>query len=356
LDLQNRTFIKVSSSRPRDRIVVLDHGGEGMATPQPDEQVRLREVAFDSTPAAQVVVGRNGNLVLANEEARALFGLSPQDLGRPFQDLEISYRPLELRSMIEQVYAERRTIILTDVERHLPDGQVQYLDVQVKLLQDNGSELLGAGISFRDVTRHSHLQEELQHSKKELKTAYEELQATNEELETTNEELQSAVEELQTTNEELQSTTEEVETTNEELQATNEELQAINERFRESGIELNRLNAFLTSILGSVRVGIVVVDHDLKVLLWNSWAENLWGLRAREAQGQSLLELDIGLPIEQLRAPAQASLAGETDHREILVDAANRRGKAIRCHITFTPCLDAGGGPHGLVLLMEEER
>jgi two-component system CheB/CheR fusion protein len=102
-------------------------------------------------------------------------------------------------------------------------------------------------------------------------------------------------------------------------------------------------------------VGIVVVDHDLKVLLWNSWAENLWGLRAREAQGQSLLDLDIGLPVEQLRAPTQAFLEGETDHQEILVDATNRRGKGVRCHVTFTPCLDPNGGRHGLVLLMEEK-
>ena len=31
-----------------------------------------------------------------------MFGLTAHDLGRPFHDLEISYRPVELRSLIER--------------------------------------------------------------------------------------------------------------------------------------------------------------------------------------------------------------------------------------------------------------
>ena len=46
----------------------------------------------------------------ANHEARALFGLSPEDLGRTLQDLDLDYyKPLrELRSQIERAYAGRR--------------------------------------------------------------------------------------------------------------------------------------------------------------------------------------------------------------------------------------------------------
>ena len=40
--------------------------------------------------------------------ARALFGLGPRDIGRPLQDLELSYRPVELRSRIDDAYDERR--------------------------------------------------------------------------------------------------------------------------------------------------------------------------------------------------------------------------------------------------------
>ena len=40
-------------------------------------------------------------VALVCSAAEALFTLRPRDLGRPFQDLEVSYRPVELRSRIE---------------------------------------------------------------------------------------------------------------------------------------------------------------------------------------------------------------------------------------------------------------
>ena len=39
---------------------------------------------------------------MPTSKARLVFSLSPKDVGRPLQDLEISYRPIELRSLIEQ--------------------------------------------------------------------------------------------------------------------------------------------------------------------------------------------------------------------------------------------------------------
>ena len=157
-----------------------------------------------------------------------MFGLTPSDLGRLLQDLELSYRPVELRTCVEQVYAERRVVSLREIEWTTISGDSRYLEVQIIPLLDSQGNALGASITFNDVSRYKKLQKDLEHSNQELEMAYEELQSTNEELETTNEELQSTVEELETTNEELQSTNEELETMNEELQSTNEELQTIN--------------------------------------------------------------------------------------------------------------------------------
>lgn len=140
------------------------------------------------------------------------------------QDLELSYRPIELRSCIEQVSSDRRPNIHKDVEWTTPAGDTQFFDVQVTPLVDISSQILGVSITFNDVTRAKRLEYELEHSNQELEMAYEELQSTNEELETTNEELQSSNEELETTNEELQSTNEELETMNEELQSSNRAL------------------------------------------------------------------------------------------------------------------------------------
>ena len=217
---------------------------------EPDNP-RLRDLALEESPVPRIVVDAERHAGASpTQRARVLFSINPKDIGRPLQDLEISYRPAELRSLIEQAYAERRAVTLTSVERRFPDGEVQYLDVVVAPLFDDGQKPLGAAVSFIDVTRATRLQEELRRSQEEVQTANEELQSSNEELETTNEELQSSNEELETTNEELQSTNEELETMNEELQSTNEELQTVNEELRTRSEELNHLNAFFESVLG----------------------------------------------------------------------------------------------------------
>jgi two-component system CheB/CheR fusion protein len=209
-------------------------------------------------------------------------------------------------------------------------------------------------ITFTDTSQYQRLQDDLERSTHELETAYEELQSTNEELETTNEELQSTVEELETTNEELQSTNEELETMNEELQSTNEELQTINDELRQRTEDLNQANAFLQSILTSMRAAVVVLDRNLSTLIWNYRAEDLWGLRSDEVLGQSFLNLDIGLPVEALRGPMRACLAGERDHQEVVLDATNRRGKTIQCRVACTPLTNPDGERQGVILLMEE--
>ncbi len=354
VNLKHRVFAKVPQVNLRDRMAILAQAGGAEATEPSDPYARLREAAFDVIPLAQIVVDPNGYLAQVNEQARSMLGLLPQDVGRPLRDLEVSYRPVELRSLIERAYAERHPIKVTDVVRHLPGGEIQYLDVQVSLAQDSGGRALGVSITFRDVTQEHRLREELARSNQERETAYEELQSSNEELETTNEELQSTVEELQTTNEELQSSNEEMETMNEELQATNEELQTMNAELRRNGEDLDQMNSFLQSILASVRIGVVVVDQNLEVHLWNDRAEDLWGLKADEVVGQSLLNLDIGLPVETLREPVSTFLAGNGKYEELVLNAVNRRGKSIRCRVTCTLRLGTAGERRGVVLLMDE--
>jgi two-component system, chemotaxis family, CheB/CheR fusion protein len=141
---------------------------------------------------------------------------------------------------------------------------------------------------------------------------------------------------------------------NEELQSTNEELETTNTELRMRSDELNTANAFLASILTGLEVAVVVVDPKLQVLAWNHRAEDLWGLRANEVQGRHLMNLDIGLPVEQLRQPVHAVLAGETQRAEPTLQCRNRRGKDIRCPIRCTPLTGTTGEMLGAILLMEE--
>ncbi|MCC5658791.1 PAS domain S-box protein [Nostoc sp. XA010] len=352
LDLKNRIFTKVSSVNIRNRLLIMPSSVDDESSSRLSRNIRLRDMGFDTAPIAQVVIDNNGTLVLVNEQARNLFALSSKDLARPFQDLELSYRPIELRSLIERAYNERRPITLTNVERYLSNTETQYLDVRITPLQDTDTNFLGVSIAFHDVTRYIQLQEALQRSRQELETTNEELQSTNEELETTNEELQSTNEELETTNEELQSTNEELETMNEELQSTNEELQTINSELSERTAELNRTNIFLISILRSLQTGIVVIDSNFNISIWNYMVEDLWGLRTDEVLGQSIFSLDIGLPVEQLRSPIRDSLSRKRQFQEMILDATNRRGRQIKCYLAITPLL--GIEMQGAVLMMAD--
>jgi two-component system, chemotaxis family, CheB/CheR fusion protein len=45
-----------------------------------------------------------------------------EHLGQPIQDLEVSYRPIELRSPIAQATAERRPVSLKHVEMKIRDA------------------------------------------------------------------------------------------------------------------------------------------------------------------------------------------------------------------------------------------
>jgi two-component system CheB/CheR fusion protein len=351
--LQSRIFRKASPGTVRDRLLMLGRtvGRPASATPH---QITVREAALNAIPVAQLVVSPAGELMLVNESARRLFALAPTDVGRPLQDLTVSYRPVELRSRIEQVVAERRTVHLGGVEHVAPGEETRSYDVDLSPLPPSGGALIGVSIVFVDVTRHARLQSEIELAHQSLETAFEELQSTNEELETTNEELQSTVEELETTNEELQSSNEELETINEELQSTNEELETLNDELRRRTGALNDANAYLSSVLTSLRSAVMVVDADLRVQVWNPRMEDLWGLRAGEVHQQPLLLLDINLPLERLKPGLRAVLEGREPFHELSLDAVNRRGRPVRCAVTVSPLLALSREIRGVVVLVDE--
>src|SRR5215472_7948691 len=285
VDLRKRIFRKIGKSVPVEPPRLVAANGPDSELGGPD----LESAALSAGPVAQLVIDRRGRLVAANIRAETLFNLRPRDVGRPFQDLEVSYRPVELRSIIEHVITEQRSAELTDIIWHrAPGAEPSGYDVTVVPLYRNSEEPVGVGISFLDVTKYRQLRDELEQSNHDLEHAYEELQSLNEELETTNEELQS---------------------TNEELETTNEELQSTNEELRLRGEELDTTRAFAASTLRSLGSAVVVVDADLRVYVWGPGAEDLWGLRADEATGRAFAELDIGLPVADLVPLLERTLA-----------------------------------------------
>ena len=287
----------------------------------------LGEAAFEHAPTAQVVLDDQNRVVGINQAARTMFSLRHRDVGRQLQDLELSYRPVELRSRIDQV-REERNAVSREVRWQKGNEEPRALDVQVDALAVPGDLLAGVIVTYIDATDHRALEADLERARRELETAYEELQSTVEELETTNEELQS----------------------------TNEELETMNDELRDRTDETLQANSFLGSVLSGIQQGVVVIDRTLKIVAWSRRATDLWGLRDDEVEGEHLLSLDIGIPVQPLRDPIRRVLAG-SDAEEIELDGHDRRGKPLHVRVAFAPLqnMPEAEEPEGAILLVSAE-
>ena len=155
--------------------------------------------------------------------------------------------------------------------------------------------------------------------------------------------LESSNAELQALNEEMQASTEELQSSNEELQASNEELTTVNEETRIKSLEVVDLNRTLSNILDSIRMGLVVVDAEGRVVRFNGLAVRIFGLVRRDI-GQHLAGIPCQVEIPDFRARIDTVIAGGSPLIE-------RIGKGDRQYLMqISPYQDESDRPTGAVL------
>ena len=108
VDMRRRVFSKVLKPGLRDRLLEPLPLPSGRGNPVPEH--RLDADALDAAPIAQLVVDGKATLALANREARTLLGIGEDDVGRPLKDLDVSYRPTDLRTPVARVMEGRRPV------------------------------------------------------------------------------------------------------------------------------------------------------------------------------------------------------------------------------------------------------
>jgi two-component system CheB/CheR fusion protein len=159
IDLKRRISRKRTRGSPRDAFrvgpTVMTNGDST------DPEDHLRGAALEVSPLAQVVLDAGGRLISINERARSLFGLHPNDVGRPLRDLQLSYRPVELRSLIERAELERRTVSVKDIEWRSLAGEVRWLDLTITPVLVEEDRSRGMLVTFTDMTGFRRLQREL---------------------------------------------------------------------------------------------------------------------------------------------------------------------------------------------------
>ena len=116
------------------------------------------------------------------------------------------------------------------------------------------------------------------------------LQQTQERLQATVEELASTNEEQQSTNEELIASNEELQSTNEELQSVNEELYTVNAEYQFKIQQLTELTNDLDNLLENIDVGVIFLDHELRIRKFTHAATLVY----------NLLDTDVNRPLSHL--------------------------------------------------------
>ena len=128
------------------------------------------------------------------------------------------------------------------------------------------------------------LTNELESTKKYLRTIVETHESTNQELRVASEEFLSS-------NEELQSANEELETAKEEVQATNEELSTVNDELRSRNLQLQQSNNDMQNLLSSVNIAILMLSGDLHIRRFTPMAEQVF----------NLIPTDVGRPFSDIQ-------------------------------------------------------
>jgi two-component system CheB/CheR fusion protein len=91
----------------------------------------------------------------------------------------------------------------------------------------------------------------------------------------------------------------------------------------------------------------------MRVLVWNRGAEDLWGLRREEAVGEHLLNLDIGLPVADLRSSVRSAMTEASYGRAHSLDAVNRKGRKTTIKVVVGALRGRDGQVNGAILTME---
>ena len=295
-DIKNRIFIKSGVSTGQDPLIAMPQ--EDQTRAQTDDQgSRLLEAALSSSSVGHILMDNKGKLVLADAVARRLFGLIPADIGRPFQDLEVSFRSAELRGPIEEAVKSRKTIRIEEqIWRGRPDDTMLLTIEIVPLFDQNGGHD-GTAIHFHDVTIVADLRRRLQEANEKLETTVEELRA------------------------------------------------------RGDALLIHR--ARTGAVLDGISAGVIAVDRRFCVTDWTRWCENSFGVRSEEALGQSLFAIEIGLPFNKIRRQLKTMLGGKTGDTDLQLYAVNRAGKPFICRVLVSAVKAVGDEIDGLVLVIE---
>jgi two-component system, chemotaxis family, CheB/CheR fusion protein len=164
--------------------------------------IRMWKTAFETSPFGQLTVDSNSCLIMANEQANALFGLTFNDVGRPLRSLKPGQIP-RLCTSIKQLNSDFRPVSLKNVKWRTPTDTI-YFDISIAPVFTSDGHLLGMNLTFTDITDDKQVGTRLEHAHLDLSRVSKILEETKAALDTTRAELESTQQELETVCQEMQ--------------------------------------------------------------------------------------------------------------------------------------------------------
>jgi two-component system CheB/CheR fusion protein len=192
VNLKHRVYAKGLNLELDDLLLINPRSRQKQAVDPLATCVRIWQTAFETSPFAQLAVGFNGCLVMANAQANTLFGLTLKELGHPLQTLKPG-QLVSSRTSIKQLCSDRHPATLKNVEYRTPDGTT-YLDVSITPVFSSDGHLLGMNLTFTDVTANKQLKDKLEHAHSELARVSKRLEETKAALDASRTEFESTQE------------------------------------------------------------------------------------------------------------------------------------------------------------------
>jgi PAS domain S-box-containing protein len=127
-----------------------------------------------------------------------------------------------------------------------------------------------------------------------------------------------------------------------ELAESNDRLQAEIGEGRRTTDALNRTQAQFERLLTSIPSVLIGIDEEGRVIHWNEWASNVFGISAGETLWRPFLESGIGWDWEQFLSRVDPSAPGEWLHRLDDVEVNSITGR--RSYLTVFVCSLSGAG------------
>lgn len=175
VSLKHRIYNKGLNLELDDHFLITPKSRKKQALDPKINPTHIWQTAYEKSPEAQLAVNVHGRLVLANEQANTLFGLTLDDCHHPFKELQLA-KIISDQDAKRKFYRNHFPVTLRNIEWTTSKG-TKYFDVFIAPVFRQQKYLLGVNLTFINVSDRQQLAVKLAHTISELKRVSETLAA-----------------------------------------------------------------------------------------------------------------------------------------------------------------------------------